>query len=124
MLFDAFQNSVGEDASKKEIADGTVHPLTASVLTFFKRLFKHSNFMKVLYGSAADSAKSSQFQIGNHMSGTMVRILMILQVYISTITALSRSPLGQFGREITRVQVQGIGQFLHDEQPQLHGDLS
>lgn len=82
MLFDAFQNSVREDSSKKEVLDGTVHPLTALVLTFFKRLFKHGNFMKVLYGSGASSSEevSSQFQIGNHMSGTMVRILMDLQV--------------------------------------------
>ena len=88
VLFDAFQNSVREDSSKKEVQDGTVHPLTASTVTFFKRLFKHANFMKVLYGSSvAASAESSQFQIGNHMSTSMVRILMILQVGLDAFAA-------------------------------------
>jgi len=80
-LFDTFQNSVKLDSNKKEVQDGTVHPLAAEVLTFFKRLFRHSNFMKVLYGNAAPTAESSQFQIGNHMSTTMARILMVLQVH-------------------------------------------
>eukprot|EP00210_Caulerpa_lentillifera_P004604 g4390.t1 len=83
-LFDSFQHSVKLDSNKKEVQDGTVHPLAAEVLTFFKRLFRHSNFMKVLYGNAAPTSESSQFQIGNHMSTTMARILMILQDNLET----------------------------------------
>ncbi|GMH44280.1 hypothetical protein BSKO_12214 [Bryopsis sp. KO-2023] len=77
-IFKQYQESIGLDVMKKEISDGTVHPLCASVMTYFKRLLRHGNFLRVLFRvSGQDGAK--QFKVGNPMSTSMAHILMVLQ---------------------------------------------
>ena len=45
-----FEATVARDSTKSPPADGTVHPLAASTLTFMKRLFGYDAALEALFG--------------------------------------------------------------------------
>ncbi|CAD7700175.1 unnamed protein product [Ostreobium quekettii] len=84
-----FGESVAGDPGRKELPDGTVHPLTANTLGFLKRLLKHKSFPRVLYGDSdasdvGEDAEASQYQLGNQMSMRVMHILMGLVENLET----------------------------------------
>ncbi|KAK9818574.1 hypothetical protein WJX74_001369 [Apatococcus lobatus] len=47
--FNEFDASIARDPPRNSVADGTVHPLTASTLSFLKRLFSYVSAPRVLF---------------------------------------------------------------------------
>ncbi|KAL0036401.1 hypothetical protein WJX77_006182 [Trebouxia sp. C0004] len=71
--FTDFLGSISKDPAKNTVPDGTVHPLTATTLSFLKRLFTYKSALHILFqgepGHEADPA------VVQHMAETVLQLL-------------------------------------------------
>eukprot|EP00775_Hariotina_reticulata_P010615 gene10615-10773_t len=59
MLFREYEDSVSRDGNKMLPQDGTIHPLTAQVLSYLKRLLGYDNSAEVIYGAPTEDGGPS-----------------------------------------------------------------
>eukprot|EP00878_Enallax_costatus_P013220 GHUV01013820.1.p1 GENE.GHUV01013820.1~~GHUV01013820.1.p1 ORF type:complete len:538 (+),score=189.34 GHUV01013820.1:921-2534(+) len=59
-LFGAYEEGVARDSNKVLPMDGTIHPLTAQVLSYMKRLLSYENAADVMYRSSSGSQVHSE----------------------------------------------------------------
>ncbi|GBG00340.1 hypothetical protein Rsub_13072 [Raphidocelis subcapitata] len=84
-LFGEYEDAVGRDASRILPPDGTVHPRTAQVLSYVKRLLSYEDASGVLFGSDSDggwgveAAASAQSALAAAVSRLLARLLENLE---------------------------------------------